>query len=76
MPVDDHAIRTAADLIQRYLADHPDAADTAEGMRVWWFSGVSAAAIEAALADLVRRGVVRRQEVPGGPPVYSRALPR
>ena len=73
MPVPDHAVKAAADLIQQYLADHPDAADTSDGIRAWWLIGVPTAVVEAALADLVNRGLVRRQEVPGASPVYSRA---
>ncbi len=69
----DHAVRIAADSILRYLADHPDAADTSDGIRAWWLSGVSKTAVDAALTDLVRRGLVRRQDVPGAAPVYSRA---
>jgi hypothetical protein len=76
MPVADHAVKAAAELIQQYLTDHPDAADTSEGIRAWWLTGVSTAVVEAALALLVDRGIVRRQEVPGASPVYSRAQPR
>jgi hypothetical protein len=76
MPDHAYAVRAAAESIQQYLADHPDAADTSEGIRVWWLSGVSPEVVEAALADLVSRKLVRRQDVPGASPVYSRALQR
>jgi hypothetical protein len=75
MRVPDHAVKATADLIQQYLTDHPDAADTSNGIRAWWLTGVSTAIVEAALADLVNRGIVRRREVPGASPVYSRAQP-
>jgi len=76
MTLSDDAVRVAADLIQQYLTDHPDAADTPNGIRAWWLTGVSTAVVEAALEDLVARGIVRRQEVPGASPVYSRARAR
>jgi len=61
-----------ADRIEAYLAEHPDAADTLAGICNWWLSGVPAFAVQKALDDLVTRGMVRRQDVPGGAAVYSR----
>jgi len=48
--------------ILRYLLVHPDARDSAEGIRVWWLRpGCEATALEVeeALDDLIDRGWVR-----------------
>ena len=72
-------VRIVGEAIVRYLESHPDAADTARGIRQWWLSDV---AVEigrgdlcAALDALVREGKVRRETLPGGARVYSRASP-
>ena len=48
--------------IVRYLAAHPDAADTAEGVRDSWLgrSGASLSDVNTALERLVRLGNVER----------------
>ena len=61
------------DQIEGYLAEHPDAADTLAGICHWWLAGVPEFAVQKALDDLVRRGTLKRQDVPGGAAVYSRA---
>ena len=48
--------------ILRYLLVHPEARDSAEGIRVWWLRpGCEATAdeVEEALEDLIERGWVR-----------------
>ena len=64
-----------ADVIQRYLVAHPQAADTVEGVTRWWIPRErleeSLARTEAALERLVARGVVERTEI-GGRVVYRR----
>lgn len=76
MPAPDPAVREVARRIEAYLAEHPDAADTVGGICEWWLAGAAERAVQQALDDLVERGVVRRQENPGGLPVYSRAARR
>lgn len=66
-----------AEEIARYLGQHPDAADSLEGIRQWWLPRLrlqeATAEIEAALEDLVRHGVVVRLAMPDGTVVYRRA---
>lgn len=49
--------------ILRYVIEHPDAKDSAEGIRNWWLAppsrGAAVGEIRAAVADLVRRGFIR-----------------
>jgi len=62
--------------ILRYLRDHPNAADTAAGIRQWWLphedAEYSAAAVQTALDQLVAEGLIARVDRPGMPPVYCR----
>ena len=48
--------------ILAYMAEHPDAQDTTEGIAEWWLSerpaGPNAARVEEALAELVSLGLV------------------
>jgi hypothetical protein len=44
--------------IRRYLIDHPDAADTLEGVALWWLSGNVGDAFLAAVHEALRRLVV------------------
>jgi hypothetical protein len=70
-------VNTIADEIARYLKDHPDAADSLEGIRRWWLPRVrleeTTAQLEEALEDLLRRGVVVRQGLADGTVLYRRA---
>ena len=57
-----HAGDSLADDILRYLVEHPEAQDSAEGIADWWLTerrvrqGI--AEVEAALARLVDQGLV------------------
>lgn len=61
--------------IEAYLATHPLAADSAEGVARWWLapSGAkaSAADVEPALEALVRRGRLRCVTLADGNKLYS-----
>jgi hypothetical protein len=69
----------AADVIPRlvldYLAAHPRAADSAEGIRRWWLGGSGAALdpceIERALAQLVDEGWMRRVGLADGTVLFA-----
>lgn len=70
----------ATDIIPRlildYLAAHPCAADSSEGIRRWWLGASGAAAapsdVERALTQLVDDGLVRRVDLADGTLLYSR----
>jgi len=70
-------VNTIAEGIARYLREHPDAADSLDGIRQWWLPRVrlleASAQIEGALQDLLERGVVVRQVMPDGKILYRRA---
>jgi hypothetical protein len=72
-------VRIIATRIERYLARHPHAADSAEGILRWWLgrlaAQVSAADVESALDLLVRRGVAACRTLPDGRSVFARAAP-
>lgn len=63
----------AAELLA-YLRDHPEAADTADGITQWWIHrqrlAVVRAAVEAALEELVESGHLVRRTTAGGHVVY------
>lgn len=67
------AERIVANQVEFYLAEHPEAADTLEGICMWWIPSAPESVVQAALDDLTRRGLVRKQDIPGGGSVYSRA---
>jgi fructokinase len=72
---------TLIDAIRRYLATHPAAADTVEGIAGWAVgavASVTADEVRSALSHLEARGEVAKREVPGGHEVFARtdALPR
>jgi hypothetical protein len=60
--------------IEAYLAAHPDAADSEQGITDWWLSsvGVYAASGELgpALAKLVARGKIEAHQLPDGRVIY------
>ena len=65
--------RAVASRIVSYLQRHPDACDTAEGVR-WWLDDpdVTVENVAAALDDLVSQGHVERVRGPSGD-VFRRA---
>ena len=75
MSVPEDHVSEVADAILRYLARHPDAADTDEGIAKWWISGPRSAdtdAVLAALARLEAQGLVHRRINADQHVLYSR----
>jgi len=70
-PRDPDTLR-AAERIMRYLRDHVDAADTADGIATWWLNGSPFAptTVERALKQLVAEGHVESVLVPDGRIVF------
>ncbi len=64
-----------ADAIERYLRTHPDAADSVEGIRLWWLTGDAAGEapedVREALERLEAAGIVERRALPGGQVIYG-----
>ena len=62
-----------------YLREHPGAADTLEGIVEWWLPlqryEIERARIREALADLVARGALRQERLPGGESLYALSRP-
>ncbi len=60
----------------RYLEDHPDAADTVEGITNWWITWQrfkdTKEKVEDVLEYLIEEGVVEKRMIMGGRFVYSR----
>ena len=71
------ATQRAMQAIERYVAQHPAAADSAEGIAQWWLPamGIDASMDEVtqALEILVDRGVLERTPLPGGQAIYRAA---
>ena len=71
------ATQRAMQAIERYVAQHPAAADSAEGIAQWWLPamGIDASMDEVtqALEILVDRGVLERAPLPGGQAIYRAA---
>ena len=65
-----------AELIRRYLTQHPRAADTAQGIQRWWlaptYGEVSLRSVEEALTELEGEGVVRKLDLFAANPAYGR----
>jgi hypothetical protein len=76
------SLEAVADGIVAYLQTHPLAADSAEGVARWWVGGVGVRVgvrarvgvdvVEAALALLIERGLVRQVRLVDGTALYSR----
>ena len=70
----DEEILKIANAIQHYLLNHPNAADSLEGISKWWLAGQQPACspnkVQEALDYLVEIGVVRRVTTVGVETVY------
>ena len=64
-----------AEEIVRYLEDHPNAADTTEGIAKWWLRlqgfQVSIESVQEALDYLVAKSLVKRRTKGDGESIYS-----
>jgi hypothetical protein len=71
VPTERHSTVTVP-AIRRYCAQHPNAADTVEGVRRWWLADLvcSREEIERALAELVARGEVAERSLADGTVLY------
>ena len=69
-------VAVVATTIRRYLRDHPNAADTLEGIALWWLAGNNGdewlTNVELAIEQLVNRGEVVRQTLRDGTVIYER----
>jgi hypothetical protein len=76
----DHRVQAIARDIEAYLAVHPDAADSAEGIQRWWLASTlteeSLDQVRAALERLAAAGRVTRHVLPDGRVVYSCGVPQ
>ena len=65
--------------ISRYLTEHPQAADTVEGVHQWWLSEYDIRAsrdkVLLALEDLVREGIIEKSGLHDGTVIYG-LMPR
>jgi hypothetical protein len=68
-------IAEIARAIERYLAKHPNAADSMEGIRRWWLMRQryeeSAQQVQQALEQLLRQGVVTKRVLTDGQVLYA-----
>lgn len=76
--MDDNAIGSLADEVERYLATHPNAADSVEGILRWWLppghADASAEQLKRALDLLVARGTVTERRMADGRSIYARSV--
>ena len=72
-------VAAVAEEIRRYLASHPDAADSAEGVLDWWMmrqrDKQSAQVVDEAMQWLLEQGAVTRRVMPDGQIVYFAQKP-
>jgi hypothetical protein len=70
------SVEAIAMAIANYLDQHPDAADSAEGIQRWWigsgFRDVSVEMVQSALGLLEARQVVKATAVQEGRRIYRR----
>lgn len=76
MDADNTEIASVAAAVRRYLRDHPNAADTLEGIARWWLSGNTGNEllidVERAIEQLVNGGEVSRRTLRDGTVIYER----
>jgi hypothetical protein len=71
----DSDVRRLADAIRQYLSEHPDAADTLEGVMNWWLLRQryerAVAKVSQALELLVQQGDLTKIKHQGSPTIYK-----
>lgn len=76
MDAENTDVDAVAESIHRYLREHPNAADTLEGVASWWLSGDAdkewLITVERAIEQLVTRGELVRQTLRDGTVIYER----
>ena len=78
LPHDDKSNAGVAEIaraIERYLAKHPNAADSLEGIRQWWLMRQryeeSAQQVQQALDQLLRAGAINKRVLSDGRVLYT-----
>jgi hypothetical protein len=70
-------IAAAATRISRYLNEHPNAADTLDGVAVWWLSGNTSeeylVTVQCAINRLMADGAITRRLLIDGTIIYERS---
>jgi hypothetical protein len=68
-------LREVETAVLAYLQKHPEAADTLEGIVSWWLPQqryeTDRERIERVLSELVTRGKLRCEHLPGGAALYA-----
>jgi hypothetical protein len=75
MTPEDRQIDAIADAVRRYLDQHPDAADTVDGIAKWWLPApwcADAESVQSALVRLEAQGAVSRRTLGDRHVLYSR----
>jgi len=76
MNAEGSGIDALADRIRRYMHEHPNAADTLEGVAVWWLSGSAEGEwlvnVRRAIEHLVTQGEMGRKTLGDGTVIYER----
>ncbi|GLR87945.1 hypothetical protein [Bradyrhizobium iriomotense] len=73
----DEQIMLMANLIERYLSEHPEAGDTVDGIQQWWLEGHGGSLdqLQQALDYLVENVRLSRIVLADGTVIYARAGP-
>ena len=77
MDANESDIEAAAKRVLRYLEQHPNAADTVEGVAVWWLGGNESdewlSIVRCAIERLVNSGDVSQKTMPDGTTIVTRS---
>ena len=76
MNAEGNGVAALADRIRRYMREHPNAADTLEGVAAWWLSGSAEGEwlenVRRAIEQLVAQGEMGRKTLGDGTVIYER----
>lgn len=79
MSLSSSKVSDVATVIGRYLATHPNASDSLEGVQRWWLGEKAIDApgttVQQALDRLVKKGAVVKRLLPDGTVVYAASAP-